>query len=351
MLRKVLCLVLSVFCVVAFVGCGGKSASSTKEKKLEVMASFYPIAEFTRQVGGSHVTVNTMIPDGVEPHDWEPTAKDIEKLGKSAIFFYNGGVEPWAEKAIAALGEKKITGVEVAHGLMTEVFHEEHEEDSDHHDAKEQHEEKMHHDAKDKHDAKDRHEEKEHREDKAASAGHHHQHDGQDPHVWVSPKQAMEEVKIIAAELGKKDPAHKADYDKNAEAYLKKLSDLDKQLKDLGKVAKRKEVVTTHAAFSYLAKDYGFTQLSIMGLSPDAEPAPKDMTNLVNLIREKGIKVVFFETLVSPKVAQTIAKTAGVSTLVLNPLEGLTAEEKKAGADYISVMQENINNLKKALVE
>lgn len=119
MLRKVLCLVLSVFCVVAFVGCGGKSASSTKEKKLEVMASFYPIAEFTRQVGGSHVTVNTMIPDGVEPHDWEPTAKDIEKLGKSAIFFYNGGVEPWAEKAIAALGEKKITGVEVAHSLMT----------------------------------------------------------------------------------------------------------------------------------------------------------------------------------------------------------------------------------------
>ena len=129
------------------------------------------------------------------------------------------------------------------------------------------------------------------------------------------------------------------------------MSDLDKQLKDLGKVAKRKEFVTTHAAFSYLAKDYGFTQLSIMGLSPDAEPAPKDMTNLVNLIREKGIKVVFFETLVSPKVAQTIAKTAGVSTLVLNPLEGLTAEEKKAGADYISVMQENINNLKKALVE
>lgn len=107
MLRKVLCLVLSVFCVVAFVGCGGKSASSTKEKKLEVMASFYPIAEFTRQVGGSHVTVNTMIPDGVEPHDWEPTAKDIEKLGKSAIFFYNGGVEPGPKRQSLHWGRKR----------------------------------------------------------------------------------------------------------------------------------------------------------------------------------------------------------------------------------------------------
>ena len=351
MVKRLFCIMVSIFYMAALVGCGGQSDSSAKGKKLEVMASFYPIAEFTRQVGGSHVSVSTMIPDGVEPHDWEPTAKDIEKLSKAAIFFYNGGVEPWAEKAMAALGEKKITGVEVAHGLMTEVFHEEHEEGEEHHHAHEKPDEKKDHEGKGHRDSESHHADKEHHDEKETGSGHQHQHEGKDPHVWVSPKQAMEEVKVIARELGKKDPAHKADYEKNAESYLQKLAVLDKQLRNLGQEAKRKEFVTTHAAFSYLAKDYGFTQLSIMGLSPDAEPAPKDMTNLVRFIKEKGIKVVFFETLVSPKVAETIAKTAGVSTLVLNPLEGLTAEEKKAGADYISVMQENVKNLKKALTE
>lgn len=337
MLRKLFfAVLLGIVCCTALAGCGGGDPAP-KENKLAAYASFYPVAEFTRQVGGKHVEVTTLIPDGVEPHDWEPTAKDLEGLKKASLFLYNGGVESWAEKAIEALGRDKTENIEVAHGLMTETFEEDHHEDKEEHHAD-----------KDSHEDKDHHADKDHREEKEHA---HHHHEGADPHVWVSPKRAMEEVKVIAEALSRKDPAHKAEYEKNAAAYLEKLSNLDTQLRELGKTVKRKEFITTHAAFGYLAKDYGFRQIPIMGLSPEAEPAPRDMANLVNLIREKGIKFVFFETLVSPKVAQTIADNAGVGTLVLNPLEGLTAEEKKQGADYISVMQQNIENLKKALKE
>lgn len=307
-------LLLCAACLFASAGCGRGTSSVPKENKMAVSASFYPIAEFARRVGGKYVEVTTLIPDGVEPHDWEPTAKDLEGLKKTSLFLYNGGVETWAEKAMEALEKDKTDSVEVAHGLMTETFQESGYEQNGH-------------------DEKER----------------EHHHEGMDPHVWISPQRAMSEVKVIAEALSRKDPAHQTEYEKNAQNYLKELGNLDAQLQEIAKTAKRKEFITAHAAFGYLAKDYGFKQIPIMGLSPDAEPTPRDMANLVKMIREKKIKFVFFETLVSPKVARTIADSAGVGTLVLNPLEGLTADEKKQGADYIRIMQQNIANLKKAL--
>jgi zinc transport system substrate-binding protein len=292
-MRK-LFLLLVIF-VLLVAGCGSQPAGTGKQGgKLKVVASFYPMGEFARQVGGEHVTVTTLIPDGVEPHEWEPTAKDLSGIKDAGLFVYNGGVEPWAPKAIDAIGADKVRALE-------------------------------------------------------AGAGHLELNGHPDPHLWLSPKQAQIEVNAIRDGLIKADAAHKDAYTANAAAYNAKLHKLDQQLAALAKTAKRKEFVTTHAAFGHLAADYGLKQLSILGISPEAEPSPAQLTQLVNLVQEKNIKYVFFETLVSPKVAQTLAAETKAQTLVLNPLEGLTKEERAAGADYLSIMEQNIKNLQLAL--
>jgi zinc transport system substrate-binding protein len=290
-MRKLFLLLLLLSLCVA--GCGG-TTTKTKDAKLQVAASFYPMGEFARQVGGQYVEVTTLIPDGVEPHEWEPTAQDLTRIKKAGLFIYNGGVEPWATKAITAIGQDKVQALEAGHGLMTV-------------------------------------------------------HNRPDPHIWLSPRQAQKEVNAIRDALAQADPAHKEAYADNAAAYNAKLQKLDRQLANLAGTAKRKEFVTTHAAFGHLAADYGLKQLSILGISPEAEPSPAELTQLVNLVQEKDIKYVFFETLVSPKVAQTLAAETKARTLVLNPLEGLTKEERAAGADYVSLMEQNIKNLQLAL--
>jgi zinc transport system substrate-binding protein len=272
----------------------GTASGNGAGDKILVVTSFYPVAEFVRQVGGERVQVQVLIADGTEPHDWEPTARDLGRIAKAKLFVYNGGVEPWAPKAIEAIGAGKVHALEAGQGLM-ELKGE------------------------------------------------------QDPHVWLSPKLAAREVQAICGALSQVDPLGASLYAQNAQGYQAKLKALDQKLSQTAAQAKRKEFVTTHAAFGHLAEDYGLKQLAIMGLSPEAEPAPADLTRLVRLIEKKQIKYVFFETLVSPKVAQAIAEAAKVQTLVLDPLEGLTVEERQAGDDYVSVMERNIANLAQAL--
>ena len=292
-MRKVF--IFLVICILVLTGCGNQNQpAAAKNDKFKVAASFYPMGEFVKQVGGQYVEVTTLIPDGVEPHEWEPTAQDLTKIKNAGLFVYNGGVEPWGPKVLDSLGKEKVRALEAGRGHLELNGH-------------------------------------------------------QDPHLWLSPKQAQLEVNAIRDGLIQADPAHKDAYTANAAAYIGKLQQLDKQLIAIVKTAKRKEFVTTHAAFGHLAADYGLRQLSILGISPEAEPSPAELTQLVNLVQEKNIKYVFFETLVSPKVAQTLAAETKAQTLVLNPLEGLTREERAAGADYLSVMEQNIKNLQLAL--
>ncbi len=280
--------------LLALAGCGGAAGGKRDAQgRLNVVASFYPMAEFARCAGGSHVAVTTLVPDGTEPHDWEPTARDLGRLSAAALFLYNGGVESWAPKAIEAIGPGKVNALEAGRGIL----------------------------------------------------------EGDDPHVWVSPRRAAREVTAIRDELIRLDPEHKSDYERNTAAYLTELARLDRELARTAATEKRKAFVTTHAAFGYLAKDYGLTQIPVLGMNPEAEPSPAELARLVRLIQEQGIHYVFFETLVSPKLAETLARSAGVRTLVLNPLEGLTQEERQAGRDYVSVMEENIRNLRTALQE
>lgn len=301
-------------------------SSTQTEQKLKVVTSFYPMYEFSKQVGGEHADVVALVPGGMEPHDWEPSAKDMALISDADIFVYNGIVEEWAEKAIESTTNEQRVVVEASHGidLMEGEAHE--------HDEEEGHEGEAH-------------------GEEAHVDGEHEDEHGLDPHVWLSPVLAQKEVNTILEAFVKADPANEAEYKKNADAYIAKLQELDEAFKSGLKDVKSKEFVTQHAAFGYLAKEYGLTQVAIAGLSPEQEPTPAKMVDIVKFAKENHVTTIFFETLVDPKVAETVAKEIGATTDVLNPLEGLTEEETNNNMDYISVMKKNLEGLVKALSE
>jgi zinc transport system substrate-binding protein len=314
--------IMAVASSLLLTGCGNSdSLASFSGKKLKVTASFYPMVEFTKQVAGDHAEVIGLVPAGVEPHDWEPSAKEMKLVKEADIFVYNGIVEGWAEAALKSAANDKRIVVEASQGIDLLAGMEEEDD----------------HTVEPKKDG--------------AKVEEHTHGDEHDPHVWLSPVLAQKQVASIQAALEKADPAHKDDYKKNADAYIAKLKELDQSFKTDLKDTKRKEFVTQHAAFAYLAKEYGLVQLPIAGLSPEQEPTPDKMVGIVKFAKEKQVKTIFFETLVDPKVATTIAKEIGAKTEVLNPLEGLTDEEKKKNLDYIGVMRNNLAALKKALNE
>ncbi|WP_135554711.1 metal ABC transporter substrate-binding protein [Paenibacillus cymbidii] len=302
--------VLSAGAALVLAGCGSLSQGSDK---LSVVTTFYPMYEFSKQVAGEHADVVALIPPGAEPHDWEPSAKDMTRVKKADVFVYNGIVEGWVDKALSSAASGKRVVVEASKGIkLMEGLPDEEEEGHEH----------------------------------AAGDGH-----VLDPHVWLDPALAQQEVAAIQAALEQADPAHKEDYRKNAEAYIAKLKELDAAFQEGLKSVKRKEFVTQHAAFGYLAAHYGLTQVPIAGLSPEQEPSPDKMADIVKFAKERQVKTIFFETLVDPAVAKTIANEIGAKTDVLNPLEGLTEQDKKNNLDYIGIMKNNLEALKKALNE
>ena len=291
------------------VGCGGEKQSVSD--KLQVAASFYPMAEFARNVGGDKAEVFVLVPDGAEAHDWEPSPSDLSRLGKAQVFVYNGVVEPWAKQALTALSERKILAVQTGLGLY-ERAGETHEEERHHHD-------------------------------------HGCAHGKQDPHVWISPKKAIKQVERITAVLCEADAKNAKYYQDNSAKYVEQLKALDIQLTNLAKNAPRKVFVTAHAAFGHLADDYGLKQLAVNGLSPHAEPTPADLQRLIKVVQEENVRYVFFETLTDPKLAKLVADETGAEISVLDPLEGLNEEGRKNKLDYLQIMQRNIHNLQIAL--
>lgn len=280
------------------------SPDQPTDGKIRVVASFYPLAEFARQVGGNGVSVTTIISAGTEPHDFEPTPQDIARIQESRLFIYNGGtLDPWAGKIASELPSVTPAGNagNPSSGVKTLNMAQ------------------------------------------ALGLG------GADPHFWLDPSLAQKEVTAIREALIQADPARAETYRQNADAYSIKLSALDLQYSRSLAACASREIFTSHAAFSYLARKYNLIQSSIAGLSPDAEPSARQLAELADSATAKKIKYIFFETLASPKLAETLATATRAQTLVLNPLEGLTADEVKSGRDYISVMQDNLKNLVLAL--
>ncbi len=316
--------IVSAFVLALFAGCAGTKSVSAgggaavdNPGKLSVCASFYPMYDFASKIGGDRIEMINMVPAGTEPHDWEPSATDITNLEKADVFIYNGaGMEHWAEKVLDSLQNKNLIAVEASNGLTLLEGHG-HEEESageeDHEDEEE------------------------------------HEEEAFDPHVWLSPQNAKGEMEAIKNAFSQADPENKDYYEANFSKYAAEFDALDSEFKDTLSAFKNRDIIVAHQAFGYLCADYGLNQVAIEGLSADSEPDPARMAEIIRFAKEHDVKVIFFEELVSPKVAETIASAIGAETDVLNPIEGLSDEQLKSGDDYFSVMRQNLAALKAAL--
>ncbi|MER7954980.1 metal ABC transporter substrate-binding protein [Streptomyces sp. NPDC096030] len=304
--------------LVTLSACSGTSDAADKANgRLSVVASFYPMQYLAEQIGGAHVSVETLTAPGVEPHDLELKPRQIGELGEADYILYLKGVQPAVDEAI------KQAGVEHTVDAAGLTKLEAHGTGGHDHGAEEHgHEEEGH--------------------------GHGHESEaGADPHIWLDPVKYAEVAKGVGASLAKADPDHAADYRKNADALVKKLGDLDTAFETGLKNTTTKTFITTHSAFGYLAERYGLDQEGITGIDPESEPSPARMQELQTIAQKEKVSTVFFETLASDKTAKTLAKDTGLTTAVLDPLEGIT--DKSQGDDYIEVMQSNLAALKKAL--
>ncbi len=301
-------LILILILAVAGFQLFSTTAPVNDDNKLDITTSFYPLAEFARQVGGEFVNVTSITPTGVEPHDFEPTPQVLLNIYQSDLFIYNGGgVDAWASKF--ASGSPGIESLNISEFISTLLP------------------------ALTQADA----------ENPAL------EEERFDEHFWLSPKLAQQQVIIIRDRLISIDPEHSQTYRTNAELFFEQLAMLDQDYQTGLANCDLSVAVTSHAAFGYLARDYRFEQIPIAGLSPDEEPSAGDMAMIAKEAQARNVSYIFFETLVSPKLAQTLASEIGAKTLVFNPLEGLTDEERLQGKTYLSIMKDNLANLRTAM--
>ena len=259
-----------------------------------VMTSFYPLYEFTKQVGGDHVNVSLLVPKGVEPHDWEPTIKDIQKIeSANAVIINGGGFENWVDDILVINSEVKI--IDTSNGI----------------------------------------EYIQSRDDTSSI----------DPHFWLNPVMAQIQVQNIADALSEIDSSNESVYQENSKQFKDKLSALDQSIsQELSNC--KKDFLAFHNAFSYFANQYGLTQHTVVDTSgPHSEPNPKTLENIIKLSDELDITIIFSEEGVDDRISQVLAKEIGVSVLTLSPIE--IADDES----YIKKMQENLENLKVALCQ
>jgi zinc transport system substrate-binding protein len=296
----------AVLTALALAGCDpAPTATPPAVARPRVIASFFPLYDFSRQVAGDRAEVSSLVPPGVEPHDWEPSPQDIVQVQRATLFVYNGaGFEQAADRILKEVAGRGPFAVDTTAGMaLLEA---------------------------------------------RPAPGHAHEH-AKDPHVWLDPVLAQSQVDAIAAGLGQVDPPGKPVYEDNARRYKTALAALHESFVAGLKSCERRDVVTSHAAFGYLTARYGLRQVPVMGLAPESEPSPADLARLIRFARKERVKYIFFETLVSPKLAETIAREVGAQTLVLNPVEGLTREEAAAEKDYLALMRANLDTLRTAL--
>lgn len=294
-------------------GCGTQPADTAAgDGRLRVLTSFYPMYDFACKIGGDCIDVTNMVPSGTEPHDWEPSTNDLKNLEKADVFIYNGAdMEPWADDLLVSRSDT-LRVVEASENVELRTTDGEHEHAHEHEDAD-------------------------------------HHHGDFDPHVWLDPENAKIEMEAIRDALCAADPEHSTVFQSNYEKYAAELDALDAEFREKLAPLPNRTIVVAHEAFGYLCDAYGLTQVGIEGLSPDSEPDPGRMAEVIDFVREHSISTIFFEELVSPKVAEAIASETGAQAKMLSPLEGLSDEQTAAGADYFSVMHDNLAALMEAL--
>lgn len=278
------------------------SKEPAPSNKIQVTASFYPLAYIASEVGGLRVSVRDLLPPGGEPHDFEPSPRDFALLSKSDLLIYNGAsFEPWVDKWTKSSFERPKNVVAMVNELGKR------------------------------------------------GAPLMMRGGAVDPHVWLDPLLFEQEINIVRDALIAVDPVHTDEYRANANTLLARVSDLDQRFREGLRSCADNTIIASHDAFGYIAREYHFSVISIAGISPDEEPSPKVLASIVEAVRAKNIKYIFFETTVSPKLSEAIAREVKGKTLVLNPLESLTTDEVQSKEDYLSIMTMNLKNLRTAL--
>jgi zinc transport system substrate-binding protein len=251
----------------------------------EVVASFYPLAYAAEQIGGNGVEVVDLTRAGQEPHDLELSPRDVARIHEAGLVVYVG--HGFQPAVEDAVGDRTGRSLDVLAGI------------------------------------------------RLLGTG-----DDVDPHVWLDPRRYEDVAREIAVALGRPS---------RADPFVRRLMTLDRELSRGLRHCARRTLVTSHAAFGYFARRYGLRQVALVGLAPEAEPSPATVARLVDDVRATGATTVFTEPLVSPKLAQTVAREAGATTEPLDPVEVLTPSDEAAGASYFTLMRRNLGVLRKAL--
>lgn len=281
-------------------GCGQTEPQPAADGRLQVVVSFNAMQEFVQAVGRDRVHITTLIPDGTEPHDFQPTPKNIKVLHTADLFIYNGaGMEPWVETAAKAASNKKLICVDTSQGVQLISL---------------------------------------------TDANTIAEHGSYDPHIWLSLANAQIQVRNIAAALSKADSANAAFYQENAAAYNQQLQAVLQQYQEKFAQAKHKDFVTGHAAFAYLCRDFKLTQTSVEDVFASGEPSARSLSRLADYCKAKQVSTIFVEEAVSPKTSQTLAKEVGAKT---QPVQ--TIESSDEGKTYLQRMQENLEAIYQSL--
>ena len=299
--RKTFCRlsVLFLFCLLV-LSCQGKD-TVTGSGRLAVVTTLFPLYDFAKNVAGGRADVSLLLPPGVEPHGFEPRPADIVKLNTADLFIYTSpDMEPWAQVLIHGVQNEKLEVIQAGAGILPESSH-------------------------------------------SADAQRH----AVDPHIWLDFAMAVKMVETIRDGFILKDPSGRKIYEKNAADYSERLKTLDDRYrKGLQSCEKRILVNGGHFAFAYMAKRYGFRYVSVYGVSPDAEPTAANLAGITKLLRDNGLRVLFHEELINPKVARMLSNETGVALLKLQPAQNLTKEQFDRRETFLSLMEENLENLR-----
>jgi zinc transport system substrate-binding protein len=291
-------------------------SSKGSAKDFSIVTTIFPLKEFAHAVGGERVNVNLLLPPGAEPHTWEPRPSDIIKLSHADIFIYTSAeMEPWIQRVLKSINNPKLIIIEASQGLPLLSID----------NLPQPHDENF--------------------------TKKNPSHGGVDPHFWLNFEYDQKVVDKIANALSKKDPEGAEYYRTNAEKYKKKLQDLDlKYKKELNNCKCREFIVGGHSAFSYMAKRYELKQISLYSINPNSEPTPKKMAEVIKLAKQYQVRAIYFEEMVSDKLAKVIAKEVGAKVLVLNPGANLKRKQIDSGVTFLSLMEKNLDNLKYGLI-
>lgn len=290
--------------LVATTAACSPQTQATGSDQIQVLAAFYPLAFVAEQIGGERVAVTTLTPAGAAPHDLELAPAHTRKISEADLVLFQSAFQPSVDEAVSARDPKNV--LDSAH-LATLALDPEHEHGED----------------------------EEHDEDS-------HDHGPNDPHFWLDPELYASFADEVAQELTTLYPDGAAEFATNLDSFKLTLDQLDQNYTDGLATCKTRSIVLTHAAFGYSAQRYDFNQVAIVGVDPEAEPSPVQLKKVAAMVTELGIDTIFFETLVSPKVAQTLASDLKISAEVLDPIEGLTVPD----TNYFTIMESNLDALR-----